>query len=80
MCLINEILDHLEHDKKLEFWVGKAKVEHWEDLSSELYNYFIEENDPRDFNIFANVTHSIFIHGLQCIDWEQLCDLLKDKG
>lgn len=79
MRILQEVIQHFEEEGTLSEWIEKAKVEPWEDLSSEIYNYFIEANDSRDFDIFSSVTHSLFIHGLQGLDWEQLADDLKQN-
>ena len=76
----SDIIEHLDGEGILNTWVEKSKSQSIDDLGSDLYNYFLEENDPRDFDIFHQITYSIFINGLRSIDWDDVCGQIKLMG
>ena len=77
MEIADEIVKQLEDDEILSHWKSKAKTDDKEAFMSDLFNYFLEKNDDRDFDCLQQVSYSIFMHGLHCICWETVRDLLK---
>lgn len=77
--IVKDIVKQLSDDNVLEKWSKLAKEESREDVENQLFEYFLEKNDHRDFDIFDSVTYEIFLHGLSCVCWESVIDELKSK-
>lgn len=77
MDITGEIIGQLKDDDVLEQWQDKAKSDEKEDFLSDIFNYFLEKNEHRDFDCLPSVSYSIFMHGLHCVDWLTVRDLLK---
>tara|TARA_Y100000310_G_scaffold129202_1_gene128375 strand:- start:1308 stop:1580 length:273 start_codon:yes stop_codon:yes gene_type:complete len=76
MDITDEIIAQLKDDGVLSQWQDKAKSDEKEDFLSDIFNYFLDKNDHRDFDCLPSVAYSIFMHGLHSVDWLVVRDLL----
>lgn len=70
-------ITQLELEGDLAKWQTRARSEDREEVESDLYNSFLLRCEDYGLDDFAD---SIMEHGLQCLDWDAIMDLLSGSS